>query len=396
MTTQDQTAASSQPALSSQGEIERATAADLFLDLVFVFTALQLHEMVAHPGGVRGYTDAALILGVVWWIYDAYVWLTGNIDMTRTIARLGTLAGMGGFLVMALAIPTAFGPTARADGDAGLVFGSAVLVVVVLHGALFTLAPNESSRAIRGLLPYNLASGVLLVAAGFVSADYRWLLWIAAVAILVRGGVCSSLRGWSVSPTHFVERHGLVVIIALGESVLAIGLGAQGRPLDRPLIITSLLSLALSAGLWWLYFDRNQGDAERALLAARGERRIRLAMLLGTTHLVMIAGIVLVAAGVGSVVAHPMTATSLATAANLATGVTIYLVGESALRYCLGLQVNVERLGATVVALATTPIGLVVSGDAQLAALVALVVGTLTLPNLLARSRSVTLRRRRR
>lgn len=137
-------------------EIERASTLELFLDLVFVFTVTQLTELVAHPHGAGDYVDAALILGLTWWMYDGYIWLTGNVRTDRAGPRLAVFAGMGGYLLMALSIPAAFGPTEEAAGDSGVVFGLAFLAVTVIHTLLFSTAPNTSARAIWSVAPFNL------------------------------------------------------------------------------------------------------------------------------------------------------------------------------------------------------------------------------------------------
>ena len=314
---------------------------------------------------------------MTWWMYDGWVWLTGNVRTDRTVVRLAIFTGMAGYLLMALAIPGAFGPTEDAPGDSGIVFGLGFLLVTVLHTALFSTAPNSSSSAIWRIAPFNLVGAALVLAAGFVDDDVRWVLWLAAVVTVTSSTLFGRVRGFAVSSSHFVERHGLVIIVALGESVVAIGVGAGGLDITVGLAATAVLALALSAALWWAYFDRDDRRAEEVIAGTDAERRGVVALAVAYTHVVMIAGIVLAAAGIKVILAHPTDPAETAGAWNLAAGVGVYLVGEAAFRRALGFGTSVERLAGAVVVLATVPIGLAASAVAQLAAVVAVTVGVL-------------------
>lgn len=350
--------------------IERASTLELFLDLVFVFTVTQLTELVSHPHGVRDYAQAALLLAMTFWMYDGYVWLTGNVRLDRSGPRLAIFAGMSGFLLMALAIPGAFGATAAA-GDSGIAFGLGFLLVTVVHFGLFVTAPNSSAQAIRRIAPFNFVGALLVLGAGLVAQEWRWVGWLAAVLVVTSSTFLGRDRGWNVSSAHFVERHGLVIIVALGESVVAIGVGAGGLDIDAGLAATAILALALSGTLWWVYFDRDDEHAARAMTAADVDRRGRLGMWVAYTHYAMIAGIVVAAAGIKLIVAHPTEPAGTAAAWNLAAGVGIYLLGETVFRYRLGIGTSAKRLVVAALALVTVPLGIEVSGVAQLTAVVA-------------------------
>jgi low temperature requirement protein LtrA len=176
-------------------EIERASTLELFLDLVFVFTVTQLTELVAHPDGLRSYGQAASILAVTFWMYDGYVWLTGAVSLARPGIRIGIFAAMAGFLVMAMAIPTAFGPSESSSFDGGVAFGVAYLAVTLIHAGLFSTASTSSASAIWRLAPFNLVGAALVLAAGFVDEDWRWLLWLLAVAVMISNTSCGESRG---------------------------------------------------------------------------------------------------------------------------------------------------------------------------------------------------------
>jgi low temperature requirement protein LtrA len=358
-------------------EIERASTLELFLDLVFVFTVTQLTELVAHPDGFRSYGQATLILAVTFWMYDGFVWLTGTVSLARPVNRIGIFAAMAGFLVMAMAIPTAFGPSESSSFDGGVVFGVAYLVVTLIHAGLFSTAPTSSASAIWRLAPFNVAGAALVLAAGFVDEDWRWVLWLLAVAIMISNTVMRREQGFTLSATHFVERHGLVILIALGESIVAIGAGTAGLEIDAALAATAVLALALSASMWWLYFDRDDERAGRILVSTAGGRQARLGMWIAYSHLVMVAGVVLMAAGVESIVAHPNDPAETAAAWNLAIGTAMYLLGEGWFRVSLGIGPWVRRLIAAALLLATVAVGRASSGLTQLAITVVIFVTVL-------------------
>jgi low temperature requirement protein LtrA len=358
-------------------EIERASTLELFLDLVFVFTVTQLTELVAHPDGPRSYGQAALILAVTFWMYDGFVWLTGTVSLARPTIRIGIFAAMAGFLVMAMAIPTAFGPSDTSSFDGGVAFGVAYLAVTLIHTGLFSTAPTSSATAIWRLAPFNIAGAALVLAAAFVDEDWRWVLWLLAVAIMISNTVMRREQGFTLSATHFVERHGLVILIALGESIVAIGAGTAGLKIDAALAVTAALALALSASMWWLYFDRDDERAGRVLVSSASGVRARLGMWIAYTHLVMVAGVVLMAAGVESIVAHPKDPAETAAAWNLAVGSALYLLGEGWFRSSLGIGPWVRRLIASGLLLATVAVGRASSGLTQLTVAVLIVVAVL-------------------
>jgi low temperature requirement protein LtrA len=272
----------------------RVSTIELFFDLVFVFTITQLTTLlVAEPTGV-GVGRVVLIFGNVWWMYGGYAWLTNAVPPREPVVRLLMLVGMAGFLIVALAIPLAF-------GSSGLAIGVGYLVVTFVHTGLFLRASQESAvRAMFRLGPYNVVTAAMLLAAGFVGGPARWALWTAAFVLHWASPAVTAVGGFRIRAGHFVERHGLIVLIALGESVVAVGLGVQGHhELTAGLILTAVLGLALAAVLWWLYFDGEDQWAERALDEAPDTRNPWLALFaFGYAFLPVLGGIIVLAAGV--------------------------------------------------------------------------------------------------
>jgi low temperature requirement protein LtrA len=347
------------------------TTLELFFDLVFVFALTQLTSVLRDADGPGDVVQAGLVLVVLWWMYDGFAWLTNNVATASTPRRLLVLLAMGALLVAAVAVPQAFGYD-------GVLFGLAYLALVLIHGGLFTLAQSRTSaRAILTIAPFNLSAALLVLAAGWVSGAADFVLWGGAVAVLVAAMVRRVESGFDLRPRHFAERHGLIVIIALGESVVDVGVGAEGRLHDRATVVTALLALALAAAMWWLYFDRDDEAGGQALIAMSAEGRSRVALFaysLGV--LVMVAGIILAAAGLETAVAHPHAHLSAWAATSIAAGVATYLLGLGLFRHLLRLPAAWLRPVAALPVLAGLGLGLVASGSAQILAITAVLVIT--------------------
>lgn len=353
----------------------RVSTIELFFDLVFVFTVTQLTTLLvgdfshdqAHRFAGEGTVQALLIFGVIWWMYAGYCWLTNTVPPNRAARRILILLGMAGFLIMALAIPRAF------DGG-GVAFALGYLLIVLVHGGLYM----QATAAIARVVPFNLAATALIFAAPFAGSPWNYALWAAALVLLWGSPYFIGQKGFPLHPAHIVERHGLLVIIVLGESIVAIGIGAQEYPLTASLIVEALLGLALAAAVWWVYFGRDgEREAEEALLRADVVRRTRL--ILGGyfyAHIPVLLGIVALAAGVKKVIGHDHL--DLAPAVTLAAGVSLVLLGEVCFRRALGLSSPPLRLWTAALGLATFPLGLW-SAPLQLASLVALVILMLTI-----------------
>lgn len=358
--------------MSAPEDSVRVSTLELFFDLVFVFTITQLTAILLDHPNPRGLLSAILMLGVTWWMYGGYAWLTNAVPPDTTSRRLLLMGGMAGFLVMALAIPGTF------DGDDGLAFGLGYVLVTAVHTALFTKTTAESAvRAILRLAPFNFVSAALVLLAGILGGTAEFVLWSAAFCLQVVAPYLSGQDGFVIQAAHFVERHGLVVIIAFGESIVALGIGAAGLPVDASLVGVAVLGLALTGCLWWLYFGGDDDEeAERALGNTPHERRPHVALwAYGYAHLALLFGVVMLSAGVKKAIGHAFEHASPAAAWYLAAGVALYLLGDALFRTVLGIGRNGYRLTAALVALATVPLGLWVV-VVQLATLVGVLLAT--------------------
>ena len=347
----------------------RVSTLELFFDLVFVFTITQLTSVLQTRPTLRGLLQVMLMLAAIWWMYAGYAWLTNTVSADRTSRRLLLLAGMASYLMLALAIPHAF-------SGSGTAFGLAYLAIVLVHATLFTRSSSEGVvRAILGLAPFNLATALLVLVAGVVGGTAEYVLFAAAVAIEWILPRLTSDSGYEIGPAHFVERHGLVVLIAIGESVVAVGMGARELPIDLELVAVVVAGLALSVCLWWAYFGGDDERAERALRETPFEQRPRLAVnAFGYCHFLILLGIVAVAATVHQATSHAFDELANARAITLAGGVAVYLVGDALFRYSLGIGRGLLRLVCAAAVLATIPLGTAVAAEAQIVAIVVLLV----------------------
>jgi low temperature requirement protein LtrA len=352
--------------------VERVSTLELFFDLVFVFTITQLTAVLSDDPTAKGLLRVVLMLGVIYYMYGGYAWLTNAVAADRAARRLLLLGGMAGFLVLALSIPRAF-----SEGD--VAFGVAYVVIVSIHHGLFTRAgADHTFRAILRVAPFNLGAALLVLAAVVVEGTAAYLLWAAAFALEWVTPRVAGVGGFRITPAHFVERHGLVVIIALGESIVAIGIGAADLPVDLALASVAVLGLLLAACLWWAYFGGDDTRAERALAAVPDDQRGWVSIqAFGYWHLVMLLGVIVLAAGLKDAIGHAFDPLDLAHALMLSGGVALFLAGDVLFRRTLGIGPGRLRAVAAGLALAAAPLGLTASALAQLAAVVALLAASL-------------------
>jgi low temperature requirement protein LtrA len=348
----------------------RVSTLELFFDLVFVFTITQLTETLAEHLDLATLGNSVLILAVVWWMYSGYAWLTNAVAPSSTTRRTLLLTGMAGFLVMALAIPEAF-------GDYGWLFGVSYVVVNLVHSALFRTAGPAVARAMRQLAPLNLAAAVLVLTGSLVPEPWRHLCWLAAPMLQIATGYLFRIERRALAAGHFTERHGLVVIVAIGESIIAIGLGFRGYDLDGGSILVAVLGLCVAYYLWWFYFAGDDARAERVLAGiADPTKQARLALnAWGYAHFPMLLGIVVLAVGIKKMVGHAFEEAHWDAALALGGGVALYLLGHAAFLALMRLRGVYHRLAAAALVLATVPLGHVMA-IAQLAAIVLIMVGT--------------------
>jgi low temperature requirement protein LtrA len=348
---------------------QRVTPLELFFDLVFVFGFTQVTTVLSDDSTWRGLGHGLLILAALWWAWAAYAWLTNTIDPDRGAVWGAMLIAMAAMFVAALAVPDAF-------GRHGVVFGVAFLIVNVMYLALYSLGARSDRELLAAILrtaPMALVGAALIVAAGFVHGSLRPILWLAALAVGLFGPLLGGIRGWRVQPAHFVERHGLIVLIAIGESLIAIGLGARDTRLGAGVIVAAVLGLAVATSFWLAYFDFFQIRGEQLLNDRSGVERIALARDVYTyLHLPMVAGIVLFAFAMKATLAHLGEVLDTIPALCLCCGPALYLFAYVVLRLRVTRVLGGGRLVAAVACALLVPVALAAPALVALA-LVALV-----------------------
>jgi low temperature requirement protein LtrA len=353
----------------------RVSTLELFFDLVFVFTITQLTSLLARDMSFAATGRVLLVFGVLWWMYGAYAWLTNSRTPVRTPERLLLLLGMAGFLIIGLAIPQSFG-TPASHGRDGLALGLGYLLVVLVHGWLYL----RVNRNIRFVLPFNLVSAALVIVAGLVPSGPAYALWAAALAVQVLSPLVVHPRGlFDIAPAHFVERHGALMIVAFGESVADVGIGAAGQRVTVALALSAALGLALTAALWWAFFGTGDDDrAEAAITAADRVMRPQLALnAYFYAYIPMLLGVVATAAGLKHAIGHPGARLPAGPALALAGGVLLFLAGDVLFRRVLSMGSSRYRAGAAALALAAWPVAVAVSAAAAIVLLTVVVAGTL-------------------
>jgi low temperature requirement protein LtrA len=280
---------------------QRVTPLELFFDLVVVFAITQVTQFMSDDLTWSGLGRGVLVLAAVWWLWTGYAWLTNALEPEEGLVRAGMFAAMASMFVIALAVPKAF----EADG---VLFGVGYLLVRLINVALYGVAAKRDPdlvQAVVRLLPSATLGPLMLLAAGFLDGGWQTALWVIALIVIYGGALIGRGRGWNISPTHFAERYGLIVIIALGESVIALGVGAAHDSLTRELVTAAILGIAVIVALWWAYFDVLAVIAQHQLSQTTGTTRAAIARdYYSYLHMPMIAGIVLFALGLKETIAH--------------------------------------------------------------------------------------------
>ena len=354
------------------GGEQRVTPLELFFDLVFVFALTQVTGFLVDHSTWLGMLKAAALLMVLWLSWGSYSWLTNAVPTEEAIpARIVMFCAMAAMFVASLAVPGAF-------DEYGVIFGVAYFVVHLLQVLLYALATGREPerRAVFRLAPGFLGAPALLVVAGFLDGFAQGALWAVALGIGYGVAYVRGASGFRIHPGHLAERHGLVVIIALGESIVAIGVGASAVAMEPMVVVAAVLGIALAAALWWAYFDLVMLTAERRLSAAQGEERARLALdSYGYLHLPMVAGIIFSALGIEQTLSHVGDPLGTIPAVALCGGVALSLLAHNAFRLREEGSLSVPRLVVAVVCLGLIGVGVLVSSILTLAVLSLLLCG---------------------
>ena len=340
------------------------TPLELYFDLVFVFAFTQVTTVLSNNPTWSGLGHGLLILTALWWAWAAYAWLTNTVDPGVGAVWGALLVAMAAMFVAALAVPDAF-------GRHGVAFGVAFLIVTVMHLTLYALAARgdrDLLTAILRIAPWPLTGAALILTAGFVDGEAKALLWLAAIVIGFFGPLLTGVSGWRVQPAHFVERHGLIVIIAIGESLVAIGLGERRVGLTTGVTVAAVLGFVVATSFWLAYFDFFPIRGQQLLSDRTGVQRTALARDIYTyLHLPMVTGIVLFAFSMKTTLAHVGDELDAIPALGLCGGPALYLLAYVALRVRITRTVSRGRLVAALACVALIPVAMSVPALVALA-----------------------------
>jgi low temperature requirement protein LtrA len=350
-------------------ERESVKPLELFFDLVFVLGFTQCTALMASDPDWDGIGRGLLVLAVLWWAWVGYAWLTSLIDPEEGPIRLVMFGAMAGLLVVSLCVPEAF-------GDRAVTFTVAYGVVRLAHIVLYLIGSGEDDRLRRSVVGLGVSTGLavgLLAVATQLDGGAQAAVWAVALVVDFGGPAVAGVGGWSLVPGHFAERHNLVVILALGESIVALGAGSE-LDLEAAVLTAAVLGVALASGFWWVYFDIVAlVTARRLEMAEEGADRNRLARdSYSYLHFPMVAGIILAALALHEVLAHVHDPLHGPIAFALLGGTALYLLAHVALRWRNAGSLNRQRLILAVVLLALTPVATEVEPLVTLGGVVAL------------------------
>ena len=342
---------------------DRVLPLELFFDLVFVLAITQCTTLMSHHTTLEGLGQGMLILALLWWSWTAYAWLTSVVDPEEGGVRIALFAAMAAFLIAAICVPDAF-------GDLGIEFALAYGVVRFAQIFLLFLAGRDDPglrRSVTGLGIGTTVGVSLLIAGSFLDPGPQAAVWGLALILDMGEPYLFGSEGWHLVPGHFAERHGLIVIIALGESIVAIGLGA-GSHLTWGIAAAAVLGIGVVAALWWTYFDIVAlVSARRLIRAPEGKVRNELARdSYSYIHFLLVAGIILLALGLKKAIGHPTDPLEDVPAFALVGGVAVYLLGLVAFRYRHIRTINRHRFSVALLLFALYPVALELSALAML------------------------------
>jgi low temperature requirement protein LtrA len=352
---------------------ERVTPLELFFDLVFVLAITQCTALMAkHPTwGELG--KGMLVLALMWWSWVGYAWLTSVVNPEEGAVRFAMFAAMAALLVVALCVPEAF-------GDSRVLFACAYAAVRFGQIALFVLASRDEPdlrHSVRGLAAgTGIGAALLIIGALFANDTVQAAIWAFALFLDMGEPYLFGSEGWKLAPSHFAERHGLIIIIALGESIVAIGVGAQNTHVDAGVVAAAVLGIAVAGALWWLYFDIVALVAERRLTRAKvGREQNEIARdSFSYLHFPMVAGIVLLALGMKKTLEHVEDPLKAVPAVAMLGGTAIYLLAHVAFRWRNVHRFSSQRLACAVLLFALIPVAIEIDALLTLALLAALLV----------------------
>jgi low temperature requirement protein LtrA len=382
------------PRAAGPGEAARVTTFELFFDLVYVFAFTQVSGLMAETHIALGVLQALIVLGLLWWMWCSYSWLGNQAPADRGVVQAGMTLAMIAVFVVALAIPEAYDDL-PGGWYAPLVVALAYLFVRLVHTTLYVIVAGDDRALRRQVIGTQLVamlpSATALIVGALIGGAAQTWIWLAAFVWDVFFTYASSRGGggWRLhSPVHWAERYGLIVILALGESVVAIGVGVAQEPISGPIVLGVAISVTISVLLWRAYFTRIAPAGEHGLQHRTGAARVVFARDEYTyMHFAIVGGVILAALGVEEAMAHVSDAEPFGSfgAAALGAGLAVYAAATAVFGRIAGLPWPLVRLGAAVALAALIPVLALVAATWALVIVAALLAAMLLLEAALPR-----------
>lgn len=328
-----------------RGGTERnASTLELFFDLVYVFAITQVVSFIHPEPTMAGLARGTLLLFLLWWTWSTYTWTTNWTGTSSLQLKLFVMTAMGATLVMGISVPDSFDSSSR-------LFGISYFGVRALVAGLYWYESRDyvvQRAAFLTFWPLSTLAALVVLIGGFTSGTSLIILFLIGAVLDLIGAVNAGRGAWAVDAAHFAERNGLFVIIALGESVVGLGLTAASVDLDLAHVLALVVSFAGVASLWWGYFDRAAPHAERQFTRLSGRARGRFARDVYTLmHYPLVVGVVVYAVGLAAVVENPLIRPTFITRLTVAGGTALVLATVAAGTYRAMRLVTTERLAAT-------------------------------------------------
>jgi low temperature requirement protein LtrA len=355
-------------------EDQRATFIELFFDLVFVFSVTQIVGLF-HEGVTWGVVGQAVLgFWLVWWAWTQFTWALNAADTTHPWVEMGTLAATAVAFFMAVALPDAF-------HGRELWFAVPYVLVRVIGLGLYTwvASANPSQRtAVRIFTLFSLGGLIAVLAGGIIGGTWQYWLWgLAIILDIVAAAVGGQAEGWNLHPEHFAERHGLFVIIALGETLIVAAGGVTGITWTGELVAVAVLSVAVTCALWWSYFTRAKPILDHALESRHGsEQSMQARDVYSLIHFPMLCGIIAYAVAIEEAIAHPHEPLLTGGRIALAVGLVLFIGGMGIAIWRATRRLLLPRL---VLAIVTAIIVVAIAGVSPLISLTMAFIGILVI-----------------
>ncbi len=359
----------------------KVTTLELFFDLVFVYGISQVTALLAYDHSALGFVRGLLLAALLWWAWVAYSWLGTSVRVNQRPVQVSMFVAMAAIMVLALLMPDFFDDGRGAS--LAMLAAAAYVVVRLMHLVLFYVAGHDDPGIVAAVLGFArtvVIAALLLIGGAYLGGTWQLILVAVAVAIDVIGPFLGRGKGWRMALPHFAERHGLIVIIALGESIVAIGIGAAGIPVNAALLITAMVGVALACTLWIAYFDGAAESLEAAVDRRSGVERITTARdVYSVMHFLPVSGLILIALAMKSALkdAEYGWQEPLAWYAAFALGLGLFqfLGGLWAMRRRAGARAGVGEVVIAIAALTLFPLATVIPAVLAIAAAGSLALG---------------------